>query len=60
MAETQAVSSPAEAADPFEGQTPTLAEFNEYRNSGELPERFKPAVAESAPADDPGRDGGPR
>jgi hypothetical protein len=52
MAETQAASSPAEMADPFNGQTPTLVEFNSYRQSGEVPERFKPE-AESAPADAP-------
>jgi hypothetical protein len=30
-----------EAPDPFQGQTPTLAEFDSWRTSGELPERFK-------------------
>jgi hypothetical protein len=49
---TQAVSSPAEAPDPFHGQTPSLSEFQEYRLSGEVPERFKPAEeAESVPAE---------
>ena len=52
--ETQAVSSPAEEQDPFNGQTPTLREFNSYRVSGEVPARFTPAEAvESAPADTP-------
>src|SRR5690348_4374080 len=48
MAESQT----AEAVDPFNGEQPTLAEFNEYRQTGELPARFKPAVtaAEAAPA----------
>ena len=45
-------STPAEAADVFNGLNPTLAEFQQYRQSGEVPERFKPAetVAEAAPA----------
>ena len=49
--ETQAASSPAEV-DVFQGQQPSLAEYNQYRQSGELPERFKP-TAEPAPADAP-------
>lgn len=54
MAETQAVSSPAEEIDPFHGETPTLREFNEFRVTGEVPARFKPAEkAESASADAP-------
>jgi len=54
MAETQAASSPAETPDVFQGQQPTMAEYDSYRRSGELPERFKPAEpAESAPADAP-------
>ena len=49
---TQAASSPAEVEDVFRGETPTLHEFNQYRDTGELPTRFKPAEnAESAPAD---------
>jgi hypothetical protein len=49
--ETQAVSSPAEVADPFKGEQPSLAEFTEYREKGTLPERFKPAEpAGPAPA----------
>lgn len=48
-----AASSAAEA-DVFQGQQPTLDEYNSYRQSGKLPERFKPAEsAESAPADAP-------
>lgn len=51
---TIAVSSPAEPTDPFNGQTPTLHEYNTYRVTGELPARFQPAApAESAPADAP-------
>ena len=40
---TQAESSPVEAPDPFNGKTPTLREFNDYRVTGELPARFTPA-----------------
>jgi hypothetical protein len=50
---TQAASSPAEVEDVFQGQQPSLDEFSHYRETGELPERFNPAEAESAPADDP-------
>ena len=49
-----AASSAAETADVFLGQNVSLDEFNQYRQSGELPARFKPAasaVAESAPDD---------
>ena len=53
MEQTPAASSPAEA-DVFQGQSPTLAEYNQYRQNGEVPERFKPAEpAEPAPADAP-------
>lgn len=54
MAETTTVaaSSPVEDQDPFNGQTPSLSEFQAYRQSGEVPARFKPP-AESAPADTP-------
>lgn len=49
--QTPADSSSAEV-DVFNGQQPTMAEFSHYRETGELPERFKPAeTAESAPAD---------
>ena len=48
---TQAASSPAEATDPFNGQSPTVHEFNTYRATGEVPARFTPAEdAEPAPA----------
>lgn len=52
---TPAASSPAEVQDPFRGEQPTFVEYEKYRQSGELPERFKPAdqPAESAPADAP-------
>src|ERR1035437_2743628 len=51
---TPAASSPVEVVDVFNGQTPTLREFNAYRQSGEVPERFKPAeAAEAATADTP-------
>lgn len=50
--QTQAASSPAE--DVFGGQNPTFDEFNSYRQTGELPARFKPAEpADPAPADAP-------
>lgn len=51
MADENAASSTAEV-DVFNGQTPTLAEYSQYRESGEVPERFKPAATtESAPVD---------
>src|ERR1039458_1073163 len=50
MAETQAASSPVEAPDVFKGEQPTLAEFSQYRENGELPERFKAVTADPAPA----------
>lgn len=50
MADVQAASSPAEV-DVFQGQEPTLAEYQQYRESGEVPARFKPAEpADPAPA----------
>lgn len=56
MEQTQAASSPAEV-DVFNGEQPTLAEYQQYRQSGEVPARFKPAEpAESAPADPPKED----
>lgn len=49
-----AASSAAEVEDVFGGQQPTFDEFNSYRQTGELPERFKPADnAGSAPDDAP-------
>ena len=51
---TQAASSPAEAQDPFNGLEPTHQEFSDWRETGKLAERFKPAEpAASAPADTP-------
>lgn len=50
MEQTQAASSPAEVVDVFNGKSPTLAEYNHFRQSGEVPQRFKPEPAESAPA----------
>jgi len=48
-----AASQPAEV-DVFNGEQPTLAEYSQYRQSGELPARFKPAdTADPAPADPP-------
>jgi hypothetical protein len=54
MPEETVVAAPsaAEVEDVFRGEQPTLDEFNAYRKTGELPERFKPAEkAESDPAD---------
>ncbi len=51
--QTVAASSPAEVSDVFNGENVSLAEFNRYRQDGELPDRFKPEPAESAPADAP-------
>lgn len=46
MAEqTQAVSSPAEVTDPFNGEHLSLSEYQRYRDEGEVPERFKAASA---------------
>jgi hypothetical protein len=50
--QTAAASSPAEV-DVFNGQQPTMAEYSQYRDSGELPERFKVETADPAPADAP-------
>lgn len=50
---TQADSSPAEVADVFNGETPTVSEFSHYRETGEVPARFKPTEqAEAESADD--------
>jgi hypothetical protein len=53
MSETlEAASSPAEV-DVFNGEQPSLAEYSQYRESGELPERFKPAeIAAPAPVEE--------
>lgn len=53
--QTVAASSPAEEVDVFRGQNVSFDEFSKYRQSGELPARFKPAEeeAESAPAATP-------
>lgn len=48
--QTEAASSPAEVADPFNGENPTLEEYTQYRKDGELPARFKPE-SESATDD---------
>jgi hypothetical protein len=50
----ETVAAASSAADVFGDQQPTLEEYSKYRQSGELPARFKPAEqAESAPADTP-------
>lgn len=49
-----AESSAAEVEDVFRGENPSFDEFNSYRQTGELPDRFKPAdIADPAPADAP-------
>ena len=51
--ETVAASSPADV-DVFQGKEVSFHEFSRYRDSGELPERFKQAEpAEPAPAEEP-------
>ena len=51
--QTVAAASSAEV-DVFKGEQPSMAEFSHYRETGELPERFKPAEdADPAPADAP-------
>ena len=50
---TPAASSPVVEADPFNGQTPSLREFSEYRVTGDVPQRFKAEEAATAPADAP-------
>jgi hypothetical protein len=47
--QTQAASSPAEVADVFNGENVSMHEYNKYRQTGEVPERFKPS--EAAPAE---------
>lgn len=51
MSEQSAVveATPTEAPDVFKGESPTLAEFNKYREEGVVAERFKTAE-EAAPA----------
>lgn len=49
---TQAASSPVEVEDVFQGQEPTLSEFNKYRADGELPERFRTAEQSESATDD--------
>lgn len=51
MSDQTVVAAPSAAEDVFNGQTPSLAEYSQYRQSGEVPERFKPAeTADPAPA----------
>lgn len=47
-----AASSAAEAKDVFEGKNPTFAEFSSYRQTGELPDRFKTAENADTASDD--------
>lgn len=50
----QTVVAESSSVDVFNGESPTFDEYSRYRQSGELPERFKPAEeAEAAPADAP-------
>lgn len=54
MNDETVVAESSAADDVFGGQQPTMEEYNSFRQSGELPARFKPAEpAESAPADEP-------
>jgi hypothetical protein len=54
MENQTAVAASSAADDVFGGQEPTFDEYNSYRQTGELPARFKPAEsAESAPAGAP-------
>lgn len=65
MSETQTVaaeSSPAETEDVFRGETPSFDEFSRYRQTGELPDRFKPAekeadAASAEPEEEPASEG---
>jgi hypothetical protein len=41
MSETTPAASSTVEVDVFNGQTPTLAEFQQYREKGDVPERFK-------------------
>lgn len=54
MENQTAVAASSAADDVFGGIEPTFDEYNSYRQTGELPARFKPVEpAESAPADAP-------
>jgi len=51
MQETStAESSAAAEVDVFQGQSYTAAEYNQYRETGEVPARFKPAATEESAA----------
>lgn len=50
--QTPAASSPAEVADVFNGENLSVAEYDHYRRTEELPERFKKAVTVDAAATD--------
>lgn len=51
--ETAAASSPAEEADVFNGENVSLADFSKFRETGEVPARFKSTDnAESEPAEE--------
>lgn len=49
LADEKAVTS-MEAPDPFKGEQPGFEEYSKYRETGELPERFKAADQTVAPA----------
>jgi len=52
--QTQAVSSPAEATDPFNGENLSFDEYSRYRKENEIPARFKTTEqAEAEAADAP-------
>lgn len=53
MSETNtSASSAVETPDVFNGETPTLEEFSQYRQTGEVPARFKTDQADSGTAQD--------
>lgn len=47
---SEATPAVAEVHDPFNGQSPSFEEFSKFRETGEVPERFKPAAPEPKPA----------
>lgn len=52
MSETNDAATSAETSDVFNGETPSLEEFNQYRQSGEVPARFTTGKADPGTASD--------
>jgi hypothetical protein len=48
---SEQATAPVEAIDPFQGGEPTFEEFSKYRQTGEVPERFKPTEAAKEPSE---------